>query len=139
MHVHPAPPEQPLPHRPSFARPWRDAAARGTALFLGVFTLFNLARGLAGWGLDANHWWLDLRFLPAEFSHLLLAILGLSLVIRGLRPDPGHRLRRLGSVVCWIATGAAVLNTIHVFARSWADDVDTFPLPFSLGVAAVLS
>jgi hypothetical protein len=35
--------------------------ARGIALFLGVFTLLNLAGDLRFAGASGNVWWLDLR------------------------------------------------------------------------------
>jgi hypothetical protein len=51
--------------------------ARGVALFLGAFTLLNLAGDLRVRGFDLNLWWIDLRFLPGDVADSFLFLCGL--------------------------------------------------------------
>ena len=68
------------------------AAARGVALFFGLFALVNLVGELRAPGFDQNIWWLDLRPLPASVSAVLLGVAGVLLVWWALRPAaPGWR------------------------------------------------
>jgi len=53
--------------------------ARGVALFLGAFTLLNLAGDLRVRGFDLNLWWIDLRFLPGDVADSFLFLCGLLL------------------------------------------------------------
>lgn len=59
-------------------------AARATALFLGSFTLLNLALSPIVPGFDANIWWIDDRILPSFLRPGVLLICGLGLTLYAL-------------------------------------------------------
>lgn len=59
--------------------------ARGLALFLGGFTLLNLAGDLRFRGPGANIWWIDFPLLPARVSQVLLALIAMLLIAYYLR------------------------------------------------------
>ncbi len=60
--------------------PVRSSISRGLAIFLGVFTLLNVAGDLRFRGSDANLWWIDFTPLPAWASRLVLVLLAVVLL-----------------------------------------------------------
>lgn len=114
-------------------------AARGGALFFGTFTVVNLLRGLFGPGMDANHWWLDLRVLPDGLETMLFGALGGVMLHAALRPTATGRLLRLRRVALLAAAGVALFNAIQVLRLLAVGDVGLFPVPFSVAVAIVLA
>ena len=104
------------------------AAARGIALFLGAFSLLNLAGDLRFARANANLWWIDFSPLPDAVRIVLLAAVGVALLA-------GPRLRAM----LVIALVAALANTVRyyiVLARG--EITTTIPIPLSLLVAAAL-
>src|SRR5258708_29479988 len=83
--------------------------ARGLALFLGVFTLLNLAGDLRFHGAG-NIWWIDFPFLPAIASRLVLALIAVLLIAYSFVPRVGRWRRGLAFVVLGAAILAAVAN-----------------------------
>src|SRR4051794_7088644 len=79
--------------------------ARGLALFLGGFTLLNLAGDLRFHGAGANIWWIDFAVLPVAASRLLLLLIGTLLLAYALVP----RVRRWRIVVAFLLLGAAII------------------------------
>jgi hypothetical protein len=61
--------------------------ARGLALFIGGFSLLNLAGELRHVGFDANLWWIDLRPIAPWLSWGFLAIASAFLLAYGFRPS----------------------------------------------------
>lgn len=114
-------------------------AARGVALFVGLFTLLNLLGDLARPGYDANLWWIDLRRLPAAMA--LPLTWAAAIVMLGFASWPAMRpVRRWGTigtlaVLLTIATGNAAVF-VRLLGRGVIDA--GFPLPFSLLVMAGL-
>jgi uncharacterized SAM-binding protein YcdF (DUF218 family) len=115
--------------------------ARGLALFLGLFTLVNLAGDFRLGGTDANLWWIDLSPLPVLPRRTLLAAIAAVLLAYAVAPPRRDaRLRRaLAYVFLGIAAGAAVANAIHYYVLLARGDIATsLPVPLSLFVAAAL-
>jgi hypothetical protein len=95
------------------------AVARGLALFLGVFTLLNLAGNTA---FDANLWWIGLP-MP-----LLLAALAIAL----LWP---RTMRAAAAILCAVA----VVNAIGYYVVLARGAVrSSVPVPLSLLIAIAL-
>ncbi len=83
------------------------AAARGVALFFGLFALANLVGELRAPGFDQNIWWLDLGPLPPNVSAVLLGVAGALLVWWALRPAaPGWRRVLTAGVLAALAVVA---------------------------------
>jgi vancomycin permeability regulator SanA len=115
------------------------AAARGVALFFGLFALVNLIGELRAPGFDQNIWWLDLRPLPAGVSAALLGIAGVLLVWWALRPAaPGWRRVLTAGVLAALAivafrNGLTFYNVWRAgLIRPWLG------VPFSFVLAPVL-
>ena len=66
--------EEPSRERFFEQRPFRVVASwgRGGAVFLGVFTLLNIAGKIRYPGFDANIWWIDFRFVSDWISQPIL-------------------------------------------------------------------
>lgn len=119
---------------------WSAALGRGAALFLGGFSLLNLAGDLLAPGFDANRWWIDLRPLPHPATLALLGASSALLLWHGLRPA-GAGARRTASFVITLfllavtASNAVTAVVLHLAGRvtggSW--------VPFSLGVTLALA
>ncbi len=66
------------------------AAVRGGALFLGGFSLLNVAGEWWRVGFDANEWWIDLRDIPAWAGTGLMLVSGVMMMAWAIWP----RMRR---------------------------------------------
>ncbi len=114
--------------------------ARGVALFLGAFTLLNLAGSLRVPGFDLNLWWVDLRALPVWLADGFLGCAGFLLLWFAVRPPLGGA-RRLGTAACLALLLIAALGnsvTYYQLVRSGVIG-PALPVPLSLGVAAGLA
>jgi hypothetical protein len=115
------------------------AISRGLALFLGGFTLLNVAGDLRFAGADANLWWIDFWPLPLSVSRLLLAALAVVLIAWAVSPE-SDRARRLAVVA--LAGGAllaAVGNVIRYYLVLGRGTFHSMiPVPFSLLIAVAL-
>ncbi|HTH47143.1 MAG TPA: YdcF family protein [Candidatus Limnocylindria bacterium] len=113
--------------------------ARGFALFLTGFILLNQFLLLRTPGLDANLWWVDLRWLPTAVAQTLLAALAIALAGQAFRPAQAawRRHTTLGLVLLFVAL---TLINATVFWRLLAggDVTSQMPLPGSLVFAAML-
>ncbi len=104
-------------------------AGRGMALFLGGFTLLNLAGEWWSPGFDSNLWWMDVRFLPRGVGMLLLFVAALVLIDFGVT---GTRRRWTWAVIA-VLGGIAMLNAGLFFERLvMGTIVSGMPLPLSL-------
>src|SRR5260221_4224770 len=63
-----------------------SSAARGIALFIGAFSLLNVAAVLRHGTFDGNAWWIDFRPLSPAIGRSAAALLGLVLVAWALWP-----------------------------------------------------
>lgn len=108
--------------------------ARGLALFLGAFTLLNLA------GADANLWWIDLAPLPPSAARIVLAVLALALLAFALLPPMSGIRRAVTITLTAVALLAAVANAVRFYVLLHRGEFSSaVPLPLSLLVAAALA
>jgi vancomycin permeability regulator SanA len=115
------------------------SAARGVALFFGVFGLLNLLGELRAPGFDQNIWWLDLRPLSASASAAVLGAAGVLLVWWALRPAAQVWRSLLTAGVLVTLAIVAVKNGV-TFYNVWRDGlIDPWlGVPLSFVLAAVL-
>lgn len=112
--------------------------ARAIAGLLGLFTLVNLASAIAGNGVDANLWWIDLRGL-AGFAPVLLGAAAALILAWALKPDMGmpRRAATIGGVLA-LALGGW-LNAAAVVAMFGRGAIhSSIPIPLSVLVAVLL-
>jgi vancomycin permeability regulator SanA len=124
-------------HRPGSTK--NSSAARGIALFLGAFTLVNLAGDLLVRGFNLNLWWIDLRVLPGYVADPLLFLCGLLLVWFALSPACS-KARQMVTTACLVLLLLIALGNCLTFyslvLRGAVHPV--LPVPFSLLVVAGL-
>ena len=113
--------------------------ARGFALFLGPFSLLNLAGDLRYPGFDASIWWIDLRLIGTWGSRTLLGATALLLTAYAVRPLMS-RWRHVGTAFLTIAIlGVCVANVAGFYTLAANGTIEPgCPIPFSLFVAAAL-
>ncbi|HEX6158933.1 MAG TPA: YdcF family protein [Thermoanaerobaculia bacterium] len=113
--------------------------ARGLALFLGGFTLLNLAGDLRSRTVSANIWWLDVWFLPGLAATVLMFALAAVMLLYAVRPKAG-RIRRAVALPILLACALfALLNAAAFYGALSRGHIRTaFPLPLSLLVAVAL-
>lgn len=150
-----APPhaQAPAPHFPTPRRPAPAAlpephpvaanfvaVARGVALFLGVFSLFNLLGELRAPGFDANLWWIDLRPCPVKLARGFLAISAVLLTLFAMRPTLPRPIR-LAAMACvaLLLVAAAYNATVYYALVKRGTLHTTVALPFSVHVSACLA
>jgi hypothetical protein len=117
------------------------SASRGLGLFAGGLTLANLLAQRMDPGFDANLWWIDLRPLPPEVAHPLIAATAGLLVLHAVRPAASG-VRRVLTVLC-ASVLAAITATdaarFHVLLARQAIR-STCPVPLSaLSLAALIA
>lgn len=111
---------------------------RGIALFLGGFTLLNLAGERFIRGFDATIWWLDLHMLPSPLPQFFLLLFALLMLLFGLRLRAGQSrpMRILLRATALAAAAAATANAVSFFVLAGQGSIAPgTPLPFSLFVA----
>lgn len=113
--------------------------ARGLALFLGGFTLLNLAGDLRSSGAGANIWWIEFPLLPTAVSRFLLGAIAIVLVAYAVAPRVGTVRLRVAVALLGIAIVAAVINAIGFYALLAQRRITSaLPLPLSLLIVAAL-
>src|SRR5437868_12599686 len=107
--------------------------ARGIALFLGVFTLLNLAGDLRFAGASGNVWWLDVPLVPLALARVLLAFVAVALLWFALAHPP----RAVTLAAATFVLVAAVSNAVVYYALLARGAIHSrVPLPLSLLIAA---
>jgi uncharacterized SAM-binding protein YcdF (DUF218 family) len=112
---------------------------RGVGLFLGVFTLLNIAGSWRTSGFDANGWWIDVGIIPKGVGDWALVVAAAGLVAFGIgRPRWGF-LRHTTAVVIGALAGVTLWNAA-VFYLLWRMGRirPGVPVPLSLVLAMVL-
>lgn len=118
----------------------RVALPRGVALFIGGFSLLNSLGGFRSAGLDANLWWIDLRFLPQSFARALLLVAALFLVGFGLRPPRLLWWRFLTFGWALVLGLVCLANSAQFYVLLAHGEVSPgIPVPLSLPIAAALA
>jgi vancomycin permeability regulator SanA len=124
----------------SRSRHWLPAAAaRGLALFYGLFTLLSVVGSVREQAFDANLWWVAVPFVPRFADAVLLAAVGVSFVAYAVAPRMSP-WRRWTSLALFALFAAAALYDAVDFYRVWraGSIAPGVPLPFSLVVAVLL-
>ena len=113
--------------------------ARGVALFLGVFTLLNLAGDLRVRGFDLNLWWIDLRVLPGYVADPFLFLCGLLLAWFALRPAVFQTSPERDCDLPGVAAARGAWQLPHLLlAGAERSGSPSLPVPLSLLIAAGL-
>lgn len=114
-------------------------AARGTALFFGVFSLVN-AIGAALARRSENVWWIDLSFLPGPLPWAAGLIAAVVFVEYGLKPVMDFARRQLTTGVGLALSAVAAYNSWTFFqVRDAGVIATTVVVPFSLVLVAVFA
>lgn len=108
------------------------ALARGTAIFVGVYSLASALAAARSLHASQNLWWIDLSFLPSTAAVVLTIASSVALLSYGIAPKAAAWRRFAAVFACVALAGAALFNTAD-FYRAWG--AGTF-LP---GVAIPLS
>lgn len=115
------------------------AVARGLALFLGGFTLLNLAGDYRFAGASANSWWISVPLLPELASKVFLALLGLVLLAYAAVPDVGQQRRVIATVLIGATVLASLSNSVGYYILLAKGRIaSVVPLPFSILIAISL-
>lgn len=115
------------------------AAARGLALFFGLFTLLGVVGAVREQAFDANLWWVAIPFVPRLVSAALLTAVGVAFVAYAVAPTM-RAWRRWATLALFAFFTAATLYNAVGFYRVWRSGgfAPSVPLPLSVVVAALL-
>ena len=117
------------------------ALARGTALFVGVYSLANTLATALNAGTSQDLWWIDTRFLPSAAAAGLSVACALVLLAFGVAPRMALWRRWLTLVAC-LALACAALVNVAGFYRQWGAGTFSpglaFPLSLVIAVVFVL-
>jgi uncharacterized SAM-binding protein YcdF (DUF218 family) len=109
----------------------RSSISRGLAIFLGVFTLLNVAGDLRFRGSDANLWWIDFTPLPAWASRLVLVLLAIVLL--------ANKRYIEAKALILLTLLFAVANAVHFYVLLAKGAIhSSVPIPVSLFIVAAL-
>jgi vancomycin permeability regulator SanA len=116
------------------------AAARGFALFVGVYSFANSVATALSSKQTQDLWWIDLRFLPAPVALGVGVTCAVVLIVYALAPKIAGRRRALTLVAC-LALSTAALQNVAIFYRAWGEGTFTpgVVFPFSLVMAALFA
>jgi uncharacterized SAM-binding protein YcdF (DUF218 family) len=116
------------------------SVARGLALFLGGFTLLNLAGDSQFTGASANSWWIKVPLLPPLASKVFLALLGLVMLTYAAVPAVGRSRRLIAITFLGAAVLAALSNSIGFYVLLAKGKIaSAVPLPLSIFIALSLT
>jgi vancomycin permeability regulator SanA len=119
---------------------WLQVIPRGTALFVGLFSVANSIIWAAGSRRGEDLWWIDMSFLPRSLSAVLMGLCAVALVAYGVEPRMGEMRRLLTIGACLALALVAVLNAL-AFYSAWRGGGFTpaVPVPFSIVVAVLFA
>lgn len=114
------------------------ALARGTALFVGVYSLANTLATTIRPGTSQDLWWIDTRFMPSAAAIAVSVACAAALLAYGVAPHMALWRRSLTMTAC-IALAAIALQNVTTFYRQWGAGTFTPGLifPLSLLIAVV--
>ncbi|MBE0535985.1 MAG: YdcF family protein [Phycisphaerae bacterium] len=131
-----------LPGGQTYKRtPWTVAASwgRGVALFLGVFTLLNIAGELRYPGFDANIWWIDFRAMEPRISRVILTLAAVFLVAFAVRPRLSRWRRTVTLTLTAVLYVVCIFNVIAFYVLLARGTITAGVwIPFSLFVSMAL-
>jgi vancomycin permeability regulator SanA len=115
------------------------ALPRGLALFLGGFSLLNLAGALQAAHFDANLWWIDFRGLPPWVANGFLFLASLILLSYAIAPAMRAWRRILTSIVTGILLLESITNAVmYYYLLARQSLTAAVPVPFSIFIAVAL-
>jgi uncharacterized SAM-binding protein YcdF (DUF218 family) len=117
-----------------------SSAARGIALFIGAFSLLNVAAVLRHGTFDGNTWWIDFRPLSPAVGRSAAALMAAALLGWALRPRMSGWRTALTVSLLLIGVAVALYNTVTFYRLRALHVIATaIPLPFSMLVVLVLA
>lgn len=123
------------PHFEIFAH----SGLRGFALFLGGFTLVNLAGSLVHPDFDANIWWIDLGRLQGWAEKSILLLMALAMVVFALIRGGRKEVRLAYAIALATACIVCAANTVSYLGLLANGRLHTgFLVPFSLVLTVLL-
>lgn len=93
-----------------------DAAARGLALFFGLFSLANSVGRLLGGLAREDIWWIDLSFMPRGLATCFGVLAAMLLVLWSIAPR-AVRVRRVATALSCAALAVAVCMAAFPLAQ----------------------
>jgi vancomycin permeability regulator SanA len=119
---------------------FRDSLPRGLALFLGAFSLLNLAGQLRSARFDANLWWIDVRAFPQPLADGWLLFSAFALVAYALRPPRSGWRRVVTILFVSLLVISSLFNSVVFYDLLLRKAISAaLPVPLSLFVAAALA
>ncbi len=116
----------------------RIGLTRGVALFLGGFSLLNVAGSVLDPNFDANIWWIDFRPLPGVIARPVLCLLSI-LVLAGAFLPRVRVLRVTARLAILVLIGVVLANCAVYYILLFKGEIHTdFPFPFSVGILIAL-
>jgi len=116
------------------------AVSRGLAIFVGAFSLLNIAGELRYPGFDANHWWIDFQPILPVISRTFLGVSAGFLIAYAVRPSMSIWRRFCTLLTTGITLAVTALNAANFYILLGIGKITAgFPIAFSLFVGAALS
>jgi len=116
------------------------AFSRGLAVFIGGFSLLNIAGEVRFPGFDANHWWIDFRPIEPLAARVFLAGASAFLVAYSIRPWMSKWRRVLTLTLTYFLLAVCVWNVAEFYILLYRGTIKAgFVLPFSLFVSAAFA
>ena len=114
--------------------------ARGTALFVGAYSLANTLATALSPGTSQDLWWIDTRFLPSTAAQALSVGCALLLLAFGVAPRMAPWRRWLVLAAC-LALACVALQNVAAFYREWGAGSFSpgLALPLSLVIGVVFA
>jgi hypothetical protein len=137
-------PAKPPPPPPSLQATIFSGIARGVALFIGLFTVLNLAIAFRSGNFDSNTWWINLNPLANRaplLARLALAFAALLLLAFALLPQMSRRRRRVTRITLEILALFIVYNIWSFYRQlrhGWIHTTAPVPMSLFIGLALAL-
>ena len=122
-------------------RPFRVVASwgRGVAVFLGVFTLLNIAGKIRYPGFDANIWWIDFRFVSGWISQPILGAAAVFMLAFAVRPVLSPWRRKVTLVLTIVLYVVCIWNVVVFYVLLGKGEIEAAVwVPFSLFVSMAM-
>lgn len=117
----------------------QNGTARGLAIFLGSFSLLNVAGGFLDPHFDASIWWIDFRPLPPVVGRLVLAVCSLLILGWALRTRMSRPRFLLTRAAVLVLIGVVIANCAVYYVLLFRGEIRTdFPFPFSALILILL-
>ncbi len=113
--------------------------SRSLALFIGLFSLLNIAGERLREGFDANIWWIDFRPAPESGANFVLGAASLLMIAYAAVPRMRVWRLYLTRTMLGVLAFVVAMNIYTFYTLLWAGQVRTkMPVPLSALIAAAL-